>query len=107
MGDLLGSPRVVPLVLLFSIIFWQLLLLLFFFLGHGEGKNLLRCARSGHLAKLGEQIFGLKIHLLDLQARALPSVLYTKTVVKDFSAHSIAFNHVLCVLFYWVAHGHV
>jgi hypothetical protein len=79
----------------------------FFFLGHGEGKNLLRCARSGHLAKLGEQIFGLKIHRLDLQARALPSVLYTKTVVKDFSAHSIAFNHVLCVLFYWVAHGHV
>jgi len=84
MGDLLGSPRVVPLVLLFSIIFWQLLLLLFFFLGPGEGKELLRRACSGHLAKLGEDIFELKIRRFDLQARAFPSVLYTKTVFGSF-----------------------
>jgi hypothetical protein len=99
MGDLLGSPRVVPLVLLFSIIFLQLLLLLFFFFGPGEGKALLRRARSGHLAKMGDQIFGLKIRPLDLQAHAFPSLLYTKTVFKEFSAHSIAFNRcVVCFI---------
>jgi hypothetical protein len=66
MGDLLGSPCVVPLVLLFSIIFSLLLLLLFFFFGADEGKALLRRARSGHQAKLGEQIFGHKIRRFDL-----------------------------------------
>jgi hypothetical protein len=59
----------------------------------------LRHARSGHLAKLGEDIFELKIRRFDLQARAFPSVLYTKTFFKEFSAHSIAFNRcVVCFI---------
>jgi hypothetical protein len=96
-----------PLFYFFQLFFGSYYCYCFFFLGHGEGKDLLRRARSGQLAKLGEQIFGLNIRRLDLQARALPSVLYTKTVFKEFSAHSIAFNHCVVFLFYWVARGHV
>jgi hypothetical protein len=71
----------------------------FFFFGTGEGKDLLRRARSGHVAMLGEDIFELKIRHFNLQALAFPSVLYTKTIFKEFSAHSIAFNRcVLCFI---------
>jgi hypothetical protein len=70
-----------------------------FFLGPSEGKDLLRRACSGHQAKLGEDILELKIRRFDLQARAFPSVLYTETVFKKFSAHSFASNRcIVCLI---------
>jgi hypothetical protein len=82
-------------------------LLLFFFFGPGERKALLRRARCGHLAKLGEDIFELKIRRFDLQARAFPSVPFTKIVLSSFRLILLHLIVVLCVLFYWVARGHV
>jgi hypothetical protein len=107
MGDLLGSPRVVPLVLLFSIIFLQLLLLFFFFFGASEWKALLRRARSSHLAKLGEHIFGLKIRRFDLQACRFHPYSILKAFLRSFWLILLYLFVVLCVLFYWVARGHV
>jgi len=56
----------------------------------GEGS--FRGTRGCHLVDLCEHILWLKIFRFDLLARAFPSVLYTKIVFKEFSAHSIAFN---------------
>jgi len=93
MGDLLGSPRVAPLVSLFSIIFLPLLLLLFFYyFSRRWGEGSFRGACGCYLADLCEHIFGLKILRFDLLAGAFTSVLYTKTVFKEFSAHPIAFH---------------
>jgi hypothetical protein len=54
-----------------------------------------------------EHIFGLKMVRFDIQARAFPSVLYTETVLRRFRLILLHLIVVLCVLFYWVARGHV
>jgi uncharacterized protein (DUF58 family) len=65
MSDVLGSPRVAPLVLLFSIIFLLLLLLLLLLFAPVRARLFPAHTRC-HLAELDEHIFELKIHGFDL-----------------------------------------
>jgi hypothetical protein len=65
------------------------------------------CEYSFKLTTQGEHIFGLKIHRFELQARRFHPYSILKAFLKSFRLIVLHLIVVLCVLFYWVARGHV
>jgi hypothetical protein len=83
----------------FNYFFAVIIIIDFYFFGPGEGKALLHHARSGHQEKLGEHIFGLKIHRFDLQPRRFHPYSIPKAFLRSFRLILLHLIVVLCVLF--------
>jgi hypothetical protein len=107
MGDLLGSPRVAPLVLLFSIIFLLVLFFMFFLFCAVEGNALSYEYAVASKRSWVSTFFVLKIHHFDIQARCFHPYSILKAFLRSFRLILLHLIVVLCVLSYWVACGHV
>jgi len=100
-----SSWEVVMLHPTFFNYFFAVIIIIFFLRRWGKGS--FRHALGGHQADLGEHIFELKIHRFDLQARRFHPYSILKAFLKSLRLILLHLIVVLCVLFYWVAHGHV
>jgi len=95
MGDLLESPRVAPLVSLFSIIFLPLFLS---FYASVRGRLFPGCTRWPSSGP-GWAHFRAQNPSFWPRGTPFPSVLYTESVFKEFGAHSFAFNRcIVCFI---------